>query len=123
MGVVEVVVVSARDLTRKDFISNNDAFVDIWLSDKTYKQRTSVVQSATPLWNQTFTFNYEGGDRIVHFHVLDKDLIGTDGIGYSELDFGHLHVGQTESKELVLKANLFDLTPNGYLTVAITKRS
>ncbi|KAI9338112.1 hypothetical protein DFJ73DRAFT_604311, partial [Zopfochytrium polystomum] len=74
-------------------LAQNDAFVELWLSNKHYKQKTSVIQSKNPHWNQVFTFNYEPNEHKVHFHVLDKDLVGTDGIGYAEIDFGHLYVG------------------------------
>ncbi|KAJ3203073.1 Cytosolic phospholipase A2 zeta [Dinochytrium kinnereticum] len=125
MGVVEIKVLRAKDLTRKDMISNNDAFVELWLNDKNYKQKTTTVQSSTPEWNQTFTFNYEKGQDDINFHVLDKDLMDTDGIGYAKFDFGHLisKIGQSETKELTLKAHALDLTPNGYLTVQITVKS
>ncbi|KAJ3106197.1 hypothetical protein HDU97_006830 [Phlyctochytrium planicorne] len=104
--------------------ANNDAFVELWLNDKNYKQKTTVVQSSTPEWNQTFTLNWDSKSHdTVHFHVLDKDLMDTDGIGYAKFDFGHLAVGQSETKELTLKANAFDLTPNGYLTVTVTVKS
>ncbi|KAJ3203072.1 hypothetical protein HDU67_010398, partial [Dinochytrium kinnereticum] len=53
-GVVQVRVIKAKDLTKKDFITQNDAFVELWL-EKNYKQRTSVIQSSLPEWNQTFT--------------------------------------------------------------------
>ncbi|KAI9365384.1 C2 domain-containing protein [Zopfochytrium polystomum] len=121
MGIVEVQVVSARNLNRKDTFTNNDAFVELWLDDKHYKQKTSVVQSATPTWNQTFTFNYDHHHKI-HFHVLDKDLVGTDGIGFAEFDFGGLPVGVQDTRELTLKASFLDLTPNGYLTIRVTRR-
>ncbi|KAJ3112028.1 hypothetical protein HDU96_005031 [Phlyctochytrium bullatum] len=123
MGIVEVVVLRAKDLNRKDTFTNNDAFVDIWLDDKAYKQKTKTVQSSTPEWNQTFTFNYDRSHTL-HFHVLDKDIADTDGIGAASFDFKHLvGTGKTETKELTLKAHALDLTPNGYLTVAVTVKS
>ncbi|KAI8852958.1 C2 domain-containing protein [Chytridium lagenaria] len=120
MGVVEVKVLRAKDLTRKDAISNNDAYVEIWLNDKNYKQKTNTIQSSTPEWNQTFTFNYDKGVDDINFHVLDKDLMDTDGIGYAKFDFKHLiGNGKSETKELTLKAHALDLTPNGYLTIEV----
>ncbi|KAJ3106192.1 hypothetical protein HDU97_006825 [Phlyctochytrium planicorne] len=123
-GVVEVKVHSARNLNRKDLVTSNDAYVELWLNDKNYKQKTTTVQSATPSWEQTFTLNYDNHDNI-HFHVLDKDLLDTDGIGYAHFDFGHLRgrLGHSETTELTLKANALDLTPNGYLKVTVTVKS
>ncbi|KAJ3107936.1 hypothetical protein HDU96_007737 [Phlyctochytrium bullatum] len=124
-GIVQVKVIKARNLNRKDTFTNNDAFVDIWLNDKQYKQRTRTVQSAEPVWDQTFTFNYEKGQDDINFHVLDKDLMDTDGVGYAKFDFGHLisRINTPEVKELTLKAHALDLTPNGYLTVEVTVKS
>ncbi|KAJ3113517.1 hypothetical protein HDU96_003299 [Phlyctochytrium bullatum] len=119
MGIVEVVVIKAKDLNRKDTFTNNDAFVDLWLDDKKYKQKTKVIQSSLPEWNQTFTFNYDRSYTL-NFHVLDKDLMDV-----TSFDFKHLLAtpGRTETRELTLKAHMLDFTPNGYLTVAVTVRS
>ncbi|KAJ3106196.1 Cytosolic phospholipase A2 zeta [Phlyctochytrium planicorne] len=124
VGVVQVRVLRAKDLTKKDFFTQNDAFVELWLN-KHYKQKTTVIQSSLPEWNQTFTLNYEHNEHTVYFHVLDKDLMDTDGIGYANFDFNHLRgrPGQPETKELTLKAHALDFTPNGYLTVEVTSES
>ncbi|KAI9359637.1 C2 domain-containing protein [Zopfochytrium polystomum] len=122
MGVVEVQVVKAKDLNRKDLVTNNDAFVELYTNDRNYKQRTKTVQSATPEWHQTFTLNYEH-EHVVHFHVLDKDVVGSDGIGYAKFDFKHLAHGRPEATELTLYANPLDFTPNGYLTIIVTVKS
>ncbi|KAJ3203074.1 hypothetical protein HDU67_010400 [Dinochytrium kinnereticum] len=123
-GIVQVRVIKARQLNSKDTFTGNDAYVELWLNDDNYKQKTTTIQSKEPEWNQTFTFNYERTDDI-NFHVLDKDLMDTDGIGYAKFDFGHLtsRIGQSETKELALKAHALDLTPNGYLTVEVTVKS
>ncbi|KAI8852956.1 C2 domain-containing protein [Chytridium lagenaria] len=120
-GIVQVRVLRAKDLNKKDAFTNNDAFVDLWLNDKHYKQRTSIIQSATPEWNQTFTFNFERGQTTVNFHVLDKDIFDTDGIGYAKFDFSHLvaRPRQPEARMLTLKAHMLDFTPNGYLFVEV----
>ena len=106
------------------FLAQNDSYCEIWLShDDDYKQRTEVIKSDNPVWNQTFTFNYPSGKDTLKFKVIDKDLVSKDGIGSTQYDFGHLAVGQTEEVELKLKASFFDLTPNGEFFIRITKRS
>ncbi len=48
-------VVQGRNMKKKDLFSNNDAFVQIYLDDKSQKQKTRVEQnSKTPQWNQIF---------------------------------------------------------------------
>jgi Ca2+-dependent lipid-binding protein len=50
-----VTVVQGRNMKKKDLFSNNDAFVQIYLDDKSQKQKTRVEQnSKTPQWNQIF---------------------------------------------------------------------
>ncbi|KAJ3112029.1 60 kDa heat shock protein, mitochondrial [Phlyctochytrium bullatum] len=122
-GIVQVRVIKAKDLNKKDPFTQNDAFVEIYLDDHHYKQKTTTIQSSLPEWNQTFTFNYEFPKQtVLNFHVKDKDLIGDDGIGKAKFDFKHLvgRINYPETRELTLKAHALDFTPNGYLTVEVT---
>ncbi|KAI8852959.1 C2 domain-containing protein [Chytridium lagenaria] len=116
MGVVEVKVLKATKLNNQDNFTTNDAFVELWLNDDDYKQKTNTISAKDPEWNQTFTINYDNTDKI-HFRVLDKDLFDTDGIGKATFDFGHLigRKGQSETKDLTLKAHALDFTPTDTL--------
>ncbi|KAJ3106191.1 hypothetical protein HDU97_006824 [Phlyctochytrium planicorne] len=123
-GKVQVRIVSGRSLSRKDLLTSNDAYCEVWLEhDESTKQSTGVVSSNNPLWNETFTFNFADNQKHLTFHVLDKDPKSSQGIGYAQFDFEPLKAKKrtSETKELTLKANLLglDLTPNGHLTVEV----
>jgi len=55
MAQLQVTVIAAKNLKKKDTLSENDPFVEIYLDDKNYKQKTKTKQnSKTPQWNQAF---------------------------------------------------------------------
>ncbi|KAJ3112027.1 Phosphatidylglycerol/phosphatidylinositol transfer protein [Phlyctochytrium bullatum] len=123
---VQVRVVGARKLNKRDMLTSNDAYVEVWVGNASAKkQKTGVVMSNSPVWNETFTFDITDADSFLAFHVKDKDTNPNpdDGIGYAKFDFEHLKAKKrvSETKELTLKANLLglDLTPNGYLNVEV----
>ncbi len=59
MGQLEVTVIEGRNFEKKDYYSENDAYVEIYLDDKNQKQKTKVKNNCqNPRWNQTF-FLYE----------------------------------------------------------------
>ncbi|KAI9323011.1 C2 domain-containing protein [Zopfochytrium polystomum] len=122
-GIVELTVIYARNLNKKDLFSENDACVEFYI-DPHHKQKTSVIESAVPIWNETFTLTYEN-EKVIHFHVFDQDLGGAikKGIGNAKLDFSHLRRGHTEAHSLTLLASHLDLTPNGILDVAVTLKA
>ncbi|KAI9359297.1 C2 domain-containing protein [Zopfochytrium polystomum] len=123
MGVIELTVIYARNLNKKDLFSQNDACVEFYVAEHT-KQKTSVIQSAVPIWNEKFTINYEPNERVIHFHVYDQGILNIHkGIGYAKLDFSHLHPGHTEAHALTLFASALDMTPNGFLDVAVSVKS
>ncbi|KAJ3413327.1 1,2-dihydroxy-3-keto-5-methylthiopentene dioxygenase [Chytridiales sp. JEL 0842] len=119
-SVLQVRVLSARNLNNEDNFTANDAFVEIYIEDKNYKQRTTTVSSKTPEWNQTFTLNFPNGQHTLHLAVMDKDIMDTDAIGYAKFDFSKLNKGKTERHELPLYKHGLDFTANGYITVETT---
>ena len=54
-GILRVTVVEARKLKDKDVVGKDDAYIELYL-DKDYKQRTTTIKdSNSPTWNETFT--------------------------------------------------------------------
>ena len=54
MAQLEVTVVEARNLLKKDTLSDNDPFVKIYLDNKDLGQKTKTKSNAkNPQWNQT----------------------------------------------------------------------
>jgi Ca2+-dependent lipid-binding protein len=55
MAQLQVTVIEGRNLKKKDFFSENDPFVQLYLDDKSQKQKTKVKHnSKNPKWNQIF---------------------------------------------------------------------
>jgi Ca2+-dependent lipid-binding protein len=55
MAQLQVTVVEARNLTKKDKLSENDPFVQIYLDEKHQEHKTRTEQnSKAPQWNQKF---------------------------------------------------------------------
>ena len=52
---LQVTVVEARNLKDEDTLGQNDAYVELYF-DKDYKQRTTTIKDTnSPTWNETFT--------------------------------------------------------------------
>lgn len=55
MAQLQITIVEAKNLTKKDTFSENDPFVEVYLEDKQFKQRTKTKQNSKfPQWNETF---------------------------------------------------------------------
>ena len=53
MAQLQVTVIEGRNLKKKDPISENDPFVEIYLNDKYFKQKTQTKQNCkNPQWNE-----------------------------------------------------------------------
>ncbi|KAJ3203075.1 Cytosolic phospholipase A2 beta [Dinochytrium kinnereticum] len=122
-GVVQVRIVAAKNLNKKDLITSNDAYCEVWIEDAAKKQSTGIVSSNSPTWNETFTLQYEPTQHILTFRVLDKDPKSSDSIGWAQYDFEPLKAKKriSDTKEISLRANLMgtDLTSNGLLNVEV----
>jgi len=54
MAQLQVAVIEGRNFEKKDFFSENDPYVQIYLDDKKQKQKTKVKNNCkNPQWNQT----------------------------------------------------------------------
>ena len=55
MAQLQVTIVEAKNLTKKDTFSENDPFVEVYLDKKQLKKRTKTKQNSKfPHWNETF---------------------------------------------------------------------
>ncbi|KAJ3226283.1 hypothetical protein HDU81_007379 [Chytriomyces hyalinus] len=119
---VTVKIVKANDLNKKDLITQNDVYIDIWADGGFFgKQHTTRVGGSDPVFNQTFKFDYN--DHELHLDVRDKDLVGSDGIGKAtiKLDDAEFPVGKTVVKVVDIYAGMIDFTSNGKVTLEITR--
>ncbi|CAF3810728.1 unnamed protein product [Rotaria magnacalcarata] len=92
MAQLQVTVVEAKNLKKKDTLSENDPFVEIYLDDSNYKQKTKAKKNAkNPKWNQSFVFNHLYGQDILHVEVYDEDSVKNDKIGSVQIDLHELY--------------------------------
>jgi Ca2+-dependent lipid-binding protein len=55
MAQLQVTIIEGTNLKKKDFFSESDPFVQIYLDDKQQKQKSKVKNNTKdPQWNQTF---------------------------------------------------------------------
>ena len=55
MAQLQVTVVEAKNLKKKDLFSDNDPFVELYLDNASLKQKTRTKNSSKhPQWNQSF---------------------------------------------------------------------
>ncbi|CAF1370288.1 unnamed protein product [Adineta ricciae] len=93
MGQLEVTVVEGRNFKQKDTFSANDAYVKIYLDEKTPKEKTKTkLNSNNPTWNQTFFFNHFYGQDTLHLDIYDKDAIKDEKIGAVQIDLHQLYL-------------------------------
>ncbi|CAF1057706.1 unnamed protein product [Rotaria sordida] len=92
MAQLQVTVVEAKNLKKKDRFSENDPFVQLYLDDINYKQKTKTKQnSKNPKWNQSLVFNHLYGQDTLHVDVYDEDSVKHDKIGSVEIDLHQLY--------------------------------
>ncbi|CAF1941771.1 unnamed protein product [Rotaria magnacalcarata] len=92
MAQLQITVVEAKNLTQKDTLSENDAFIQIYLDEKHSKQKTKVKQdSNNPIWNESFVFNHLHGQNTLHLDIYDEDAIKDEKIGSVIIDLHHLY--------------------------------
>ncbi|KAI8841658.1 armadillo-type protein [Chytriomyces cf. hyalinus JEL632] len=110
--ITQVKVVKANHLNKKDLITQNDVYIDLWIDSHLLgRQHTTRVSGSDPVFNQSFKF--EHNEHELHLDVRDKDLVGSDGIGKAKIPLGDLPIGKPVVKEVDLYAGLVDFTSNG----------
>ncbi|CAF1216345.1 unnamed protein product [Adineta steineri] len=92
MGQLEVIIVEGRNLKQKDTFSENDAYVKVYLDDKSQKQKSKTIQNSNnPKWNQSFVFNHLTGQDTLYIDIYDKDSVKDEKIGSIHIDLHDLY--------------------------------
>ena len=82
---LELKIISATFLVDLDTFKDQDPY--IWFKFAGTEYQTSVKNDAGKAaeWNETFKLQYEGESAELQLFAYDKDMIGSDFIGSSEL--------------------------------------
>jgi len=115
--ILQIRVVSARNLIAADANGLSDPYVVIKLNDKKVKtNKTRVIKKTlNPDWNQIFSLKVQDPETdVVTFLVYDKDKIGSDFIGEAAIRINDLIEKVEKSLWLELKK-----VPHGDLLVGL----
>ncbi|KAI5064374.1 hypothetical protein GOP47_0021044 [Adiantum capillus-veneris] len=114
-GVLELVVLEARDLVAADFSGTSDPFVSVHYGKQ--KKRTKVVyKKLNPQWNQTLEFLDDG--KVLELHVKDHNvLLPTSNIGQCIVQYKDLLPNKTLDTWIPLRG-----VKTGEVHVQVTRR-
>jgi len=87
-GKFTLTVNSARALAVKELLGKMDPYTVVTISgskDDKFKTKVAVDQHQTPVWEQSYIFNLEGKEEILHLNVWNQATLGDDHIGRLDL--------------------------------------
>lgn len=114
-GLIELVLVEARDLVAADLRGTSDPYVRVQYGEK--KQRTKVIyKTLHPKWNQTMEFPDDGSS--LELHVKDHNtLLPTSSIGNCVVEYQRLKPNETADKWIPLQG-----VTRGEIRVRVTRK-
>jgi len=87
-GKMTLTIHSARGLAVKELIGKMDPYAVAHISgskDEKFKTKVAQDQHQTPVWEQSYIFNLEGKEEILHVNVWNQATLGDDHIGRLDL--------------------------------------
>ncbi|KAF0900936.1 hypothetical protein E2562_037050 [Oryza meyeriana var. granulata] len=110
VGLLEVKLVEARDLTNKDLVGKSDPFAVIYirpLREKTKKSKT-INNDLNPIWNEHYEFVVEdtSTQRLTVKIYDDEGLQASELIGCARVDLSDLQPGKVKEVWLDLVKDL-----------------
>lgn len=114
-GLIELVLVEARDLIAADLRGTSDPYVRVHYGN--LKRRTKVMfKTLTPQWNQTLEFPDDGSP--LELHVKDhNNLLPTSNIGDCVVEYQRLPPNQTFDKWIPLQG-----VKRGEIHIQVTRK-
>lgn len=101
IGILEVVLIEARELVAADWRGTRDPFVSIQCGSR--KWTTKVIQRTLhPQWNQTFKL-YDNGEPLLLYVKDHKFLLPPFNIGHCKVEYERLPKNQTVNKWIPLQ--------------------
>ncbi|XP_072999935.1 uncharacterized protein [Typha latifolia] len=115
-GLIELVLIEAKDLVAADLRGTSDPFVRVQYGNT--KKRTKVVyKTLNPQWNQTLEFPDTGKPLVLH--VKDHNaVLPTLSIGHCTVQYEMLRPNETSDKWIPLQG-----VKSGEIHVQITRRN
>ncbi|KMZ62571.1 hypothetical protein ZOSMA_452G00060 [Zostera marina] len=115
-GLIELVLIEARDLVAADIRGTSDPFVKVQYGN--LKKKTKVIhKTLTPQWNQTLDFPDDGSQ--LHLFVKDHNaFLPTTSIGDCIVEYDWINSNQTVDKWIPLQN-----VSNGEIHIKITRKT
>ncbi|KAI4347187.1 hypothetical protein L6164_008022 [Bauhinia variegata] len=114
-GLVELVVVEAKDLIGADFRGTSDPYVRMQYGN--LKRRTKVMhKTLNPRWNQTFEFPEDGSPLVLYVKDYNS-LLPTSSLGECTVEYRSLPPNQAADKWIPLQG-----VKRGEIHVQITRK-
>lgn len=89
LGKLTVKPISAQLKKDKDNVGAMDPYVTMKIGDQLFQTVQAVSQGVSPVWNEQFTFNISGDDKL-RIKVLDKDIGKDDFLGKVNIRISHI---------------------------------
>ncbi|XVF83694.1 hypothetical protein PTKIN_Ptkin16aG0511100 [Pterospermum kingtungense] len=82
VGILEVLLVSAKGLKDRDFLGRMDPYVIIQYKGQERESSVARGKGSNPSWNEKFTFRVEypgsGDNYRINLKIMDKDTFSAD---------------------------------------------
>ncbi|XP_047951551.1 synaptotagmin-5-like [Salvia hispanica] len=110
VGILEVKLIEAKDLTNKDIIGKSDPFVELFIRPLRDRLKTSktIDNQTNPIWNESFEFSVEDvSTQNLTLRVYDNEGIqAAELIGCARLPLSELEAGKVKDVWLKLVKDL-----------------
>jgi hypothetical protein len=95
-GKLTVEVKEAKELYNTELLGKMDPFATLKMENSKEEFSTKIHKDGhrTPKWEQSFIFNMEGKEDILHVFVMDKDLVGSGTVGRLDINLKQLKMGE-----------------------------
>ncbi|EXC20172.1 Elicitor-responsive protein 1 [Morus notabilis] len=130
VGIMEVLLVNAKDLGDSDFFGDMDPYVLIQYKGQELKSSVARGRGGNPVWNEKFSFRAEypgsGDNYKIILKILDKDTFSSDDfIGQATIYVEDLLVlgaenGTAEMHPVKYRVIRQDNTYRGEIQVGVT---
>jgi len=90
VGKLTLNVVAGKGLKDMELIGKMDPYVVLKCGKEEFKTKVQKKAGCNPTFNQSFIFNLEGKEDVLHVNVLDEELVSDAHIGRADLNLLNL---------------------------------
>jgi hypothetical protein len=117
-GKLTLTIHKGKDLKDTNLLSKQDPYVEVWVEKEKFKTKVHEKGGTAPVWEQSFIFNLNGKEDVLHLHCWDKETISDDSIGRADIPLKQLKFNKSEWYPVVDKDNFSKVTGSILMTVS-----